>query len=544
MVNEISAIGAEFDDMTQKLQVSNEKFQQWSYIMKICGSDIESLQTAMNGMIQRLKSVEEGSETAIQGFQKLGISVYDASGNLRNQFELFEEAVDKLQHLTNATERQVIAQQIFGRSASNLTVLLNTSAEQMESIRRTEEALGLSLSDNVVAMSAQYQDALDTMKLAAQSFKGVISELILVPLTEVVKAITKAIVYIKIFIAGLFGIKDRSSSINKVGESVNTLEDDLYGANDAAKTLTRTLMGFDELNVLSPPSSSSTGLTGLEELEGFQLSDFKATFDALFSEEELGKIEKFRTTMETFGGRIKLIFSGLSKYILGKNTHNNQLVREGINEMIEGILGEDLPTLINGIKERISNWWNTSVPNWIKKITLFFEGIGKIIYGWISKDYLMVAEGIFDVKNAISDSGIDGEVNEIGENIIAETDRTTNHMRKSFIDAIDDILAKFGEWSRTNIKGYTFTGGYTYNTQIAMASGGIVSAPTRALVGEAGKEAVLPLENNTGWMDGLADRIASRNNTPSKIVLKVGEKELGWATINGINQIRKQTGQV
>lgn len=43
----------------------------------------------------------------------------------------------------------------------------------------------------------------------------------------------------------------------------------------------------------------------------------------------------------------------------------------------------------------------------------------------------------------------------------------------------------------------------------ALATGGIVSAPTTALVGEAGKEAVLPLEQNTDWMDELAYRIGS-----------------------------------
>lgn len=75
-----------------------------------------------------------------------------------------------------------------------------------------------------------------------------------------------------------------------------------------------------------------------------------------------------------------------------------------------------------------------------------------------------------------------------------------------------------------------------------LATGGITTGATLAMIGERGKEAVLPLENNTGWMDTLADRIAARQSSPSKIVLQVGEKELGWATINSINDITKQTG--
>ena len=41
-----------------------------------------------------------------------------------------------------------------------------------------------------------------------------------------------------------------------------------------------------------------------------------------------------------------------------------------------------------------------------------------------------------------------------------------------------------------------------------MARGGIVDSPTIAMVGEAGKEAVMPLENNLGWIHELAAKIS------------------------------------
>ena len=42
-----------------------------------------------------------------------------------------------------------------------------------------------------------------------------------------------------------------------------------------------------------------------------------------------------------------------------------------------------------------------------------------------------------------------------------------------------------------------------------LANGGITTGDTLARIGEAGKEAVLPLEKNTDWMDTLADKINS-----------------------------------
>lgn len=46
-----------------------------------------------------------------------------------------------------------------------------------------------------------------------------------------------------------------------------------------------------------------------------------------------------------------------------------------------------------------------------------------------------------------------------------------------------------------------------------LANGGITTGSTLAEIGEAGREAVLPLEKNTGWMDALADKIADRMPT-------------------------------
>ena len=43
-----------------------------------------------------------------------------------------------------------------------------------------------------------------------------------------------------------------------------------------------------------------------------------------------------------------------------------------------------------------------------------------------------------------------------------------------------------------------------------LAEGGIVDKPTLAMVGEAGREAVVPLENNTEWIDKLADKLGSK----------------------------------
>lgn len=73
-----------------------------------------------------------------------------------------------------------------------------------------------------------------------------------------------------------------------------------------------------------------------------------------------------------------------------------------------------------------------------------------------------------------------------------------------------------------------------------LAKGGIATSPTVALFGEAGREAVLPLDRNTGWMDELADKINSRGGTstsaPQQLTIQIGDEKVFNKVIDYINE--------
>lgn len=84
----------------------------------------------------------------------------------------------------------------------------------------------------------------------------------------------------------------------------------------------------------------------------------------------------------------------------------------------------------------------------------------------------------------------------------------------------------------------------------ALATGGITTGPTTALIGEAGQEAVLPLQNNTGWMDTLASRIVSqipssgsRGDINLEMTVKYGDETIARKQIKAINRLQKASGK-
>ena len=98
------------------------------------------------------------------------------------------------------------------------------------------------------------------------------------------------------------------------------------------------------------------------------------------------------------------------------------------------------------------------------------------------------------------------------------------------------------------IKGITdgFTLGFNIPKIPELATGGIVDRATTAVIGEAGREAVLPLENNTGWMDTLAGKLADMvgGRQPSKFIMQVGQTAFAEVTMESLSAYARQHGSL
>lgn len=85
-----------------------------------------------------------------------------------------------------------------------------------------------------------------------------------------------------------------------------------------------------------------------------------------------------------------------------------------------------------------------------------------------------------------------------------------------------------------------------------LAKGGIIDSPTIAMVGEAGREAVMPLENNTGWITDLASKVADRmprgggssndNSFNGDLILQIDGSIIGKVALNQLKKMQRQGG--
>lgn len=177
--------GDRVDKLSQKMNLSRREFQEWDYITKQSGTSMEALSMGM-------KTLAVQAEADGQAFEKLGISVRDSNGNIKDQGTLFNETLSALFKYENATERLAIASKLFGRGAQELAPILNSGAKSIEELRKRAHELGLVISDEAVDASVEFNDTLDDLISSIRTaFFGAIQR-VLPQLKEVVTSFIDA----------------------------------------------------------------------------------------------------------------------------------------------------------------------------------------------------------------------------------------------------------------------------------------------------------------------------------------------------------------
>lgn len=117
-------------------------------------------------------------------------------------------------------------------------------------------------------------------------------------------------------------------------------------------------------------------------------------------------------------------------------------------------------------------------------------------------------KNIFSTGGAIFSGIVDG-ISAAFKRIVNAIIRGINRVVAIPFNAINDALDRLRNLSIANVAPFTWLPTISVPEIPELAKGGVVKSATHAIIGEAGKEAVLPLEHNTGWMDMLAERIAA-----------------------------------
>ena len=163
----------DLNTLSKQTGISTEELQKFAYAADIIDVSTETMTSSLTKLTRNMQSAAEGgTSAAAKAFNDLGISVTDASGQLRDRQEVFYEAIEALGRIENVTERDAVAMDIFGRSAQELNPLILGGAETLKQLGDEAERAGLILDQTTLNGLNEFNDKIDLLKAKGTQIKN------------------------------------------------------------------------------------------------------------------------------------------------------------------------------------------------------------------------------------------------------------------------------------------------------------------------------------------------------------------------------------
>lgn len=165
--------------LSKQTGIGTRNLQVYAGAAELVDVPVESLAKGMVRLGKNISSASKGTGASADAFEKLGVSVKNSDGSLKSQSQMFTEILPKLKSIKNETERNAIANQLFGRSYAQLNPLITDGGKAYADFVKTLEKSGIEIVDQKTLDRAnQFNDTIDRTKaVATQAFMSMGSQM-------------------------------------------------------------------------------------------------------------------------------------------------------------------------------------------------------------------------------------------------------------------------------------------------------------------------------------------------------------------------------
>lgn len=217
--------------------IATDDLQKYSYALNFIDGDLNTLTGTMKKNTQIMSKARDGNKTYTAAYEKLGISITDTNGELRNGQEVYWEVIDALGKVENETERDALAMQLLGKSGTELNTIIDAGSEAFKDLGNEAEAMGYVMSDEAVSALGSFNDKLQQLKAGMTGLKNS-AALIALPFLD--DLASKGVPILAEFSKG---IQEANGDVSKMGDVIG------QGLADVVNLIVEKLPEFVEMGV-------------------------------------------------------------------------------------------------------------------------------------------------------------------------------------------------------------------------------------------------------------------------------------------------------
>lgn len=143
--------------LSRNTGVSVEELQKMQYASELVDVSLDQMTGSLKKLVMKMSS---GSDV----FDQLGVSIYDANGEMRDVNDVWYDSLRALSKVENETERDALAMEIFGKSAMDLSGIIDDGGAALKKYGEEAEDAGLIMSKEAAQDAAELNDEIDKLK--------------------------------------------------------------------------------------------------------------------------------------------------------------------------------------------------------------------------------------------------------------------------------------------------------------------------------------------------------------------------------------------
>lgn len=203
MMSKFLSVGDGIDKASIRIGVSAERLQSLRYAANLSGASAETLDKSMAKLNENMAKAAAGKNEELASlFKKLGISLKDANGNLRNAADVMPQFADAIQRNTDAGLRARMMIAAFGEEGQRLVPMLEGGSGALQEMEDRAHRLGLVMSGDDVKSAAALGDRFSELGMVFDSFGNTLSAKIAPVLTPIIDELVEFIAKNKEAFAG------------------------------------------------------------------------------------------------------------------------------------------------------------------------------------------------------------------------------------------------------------------------------------------------------------------------------------------------------
>ncbi len=171
-------------ELQEQTGVSTDKLQEMSFVANQVGVDQEFYAESLREVLNEYEEFREGTGTAAEGLEMLGVSARNASGELKSGEEITDDAIAALLGIEDATKRAALAEDIFKGASEKLLPVLGLGEQGFDDMRAAAHELGAVQSGEALTNANDYRQGMEELQVAVQDLVNDLLQVLLPAITD------------------------------------------------------------------------------------------------------------------------------------------------------------------------------------------------------------------------------------------------------------------------------------------------------------------------------------------------------------------------